>query len=328
MKTRRQLLVALGAGAIATPLACLAQQPTRVPRIGFLGAASASGFSSQIAGLRAGLRELGYIEGKTITLESRWAEGKVERLPELAKELVDLKIDVLVTQGVPATRAAKQATTTIPIVMAAVGDAVVMGLVASLARPGRNITGSTFFALELSAKRLELLKDAAPDARRVAVLFNPDNPIQRGPVIDAMESAAGLLKLELQPYEARAPNEFESAFSEMVKARVDAVVLIEEPMQIVNAKVLSDLATRSRLPSIGPLEFAPAGSLMAFGVNFPALYHRAAFFVDKILKGARPADLPIERATKFELIINMKTAKALGLTIPQSILLRADKVIE
>jgi putative ABC transport system substrate-binding protein len=325
--TRRKLLIALGACALAAPLASLAQQAAKVPRIGFLGSTSASGYATQIEALRAGLRDLGYVEGKNILIEWRFAEGNYERLPGLAAELVQLRVDVIVTHATPGTHAAKQATTTIPIVMAAVGDPVASGLVASLARPGGNMTGSAFFNLELGAKRLELLKEAVPRTKRVAVLLNLDNPVS-GLIIDVMEPTAKSLKVELQQFKVRGPNEFESAFTAMAKRRVDAVVINEEPMLIANAKGIADLAAKQRLPSIGFKEIAEAGGLMAYGVNIPEMWRRAATYIDKILKGAKPGELPIEQATRFELVINLKTAKALGITIPQSILVRADKVIE
>lgn len=318
----------LAASGLLAGAARAQQATTRAPRIGFLGAASGPGFASQIAGLRAGLKELGYIEGKNIAIHFRWAEGRLDRLPRLAADLVRLGVDVLVTQGVPATRAAGNATTTTPIVMAAVGDAVVMGLVSSLARPGGNITGSTFFAPELGAKRLELLKSAMPQAKRVAVLFNPDNPIQRGPVLEALAAAAASLHLTLAQEAARSPAECESAIATLPAKGVDAVMFIEEPMQLVNAKALTSLAASRRLASIGPIEFASAGVLVAYGVDFPELYRRAAVFVDKILKGSKPADLPVEQAARFELIINLKAARALGISIPGFLVQRADRVVE
>ena len=235
---RRKLLIA-ASGLLAAPLA-YTQHGSKTYRIGFLGAASASGFASQIAGLRAGLKELGYVEGKSIVLEFRWAEGKLERLPALANELVRIPVDVLITQGIPATRAAKAATTTVPIVMAAVGDAIVMGLVPALSRPGGNITGSTFFAPDLVAKRLELLKQTMPQVRRVAILYNPDNPIQKGPVLEAAASAAAALKLEVEQFPAKAPADFDGAMFAMAAKRVDAVVVIEEPLQLVSARKRSD----------------------------------------------------------------------------------------
>jgi putative ABC transport system substrate-binding protein len=328
MNNRRKLIVAIGAGALTAPLASFAQrQAAKVPRIGFLGALSASDFESRVDALRAGLRDLGYVEGQNLIIEFRWAEGKYDRLPELAAELVRLKVDILVTHATVGTRAAKQATTTIPIVMAASGDPVAAGVVASLARPGGNITGSAFFNLELGAKRLELLKEAVPRIKRVAVLLHLDSATN-GLQLDAMEPAAKSLKVELQQFKVRGPNEFESAFTAMAKRRVDAVVINEEPMLIANAKGIADLAAKQRLPSIGFKEIAETGGLMAYGVNILEMYRRAAVFIDKILKGTNPSELPIEQATRFELVINRKTAKAVGIKIPNSILFRADTVIE
>jgi putative ABC transport system substrate-binding protein len=281
-----------------------------------------------VEALRAGLRDLGDVEGKNIVIEYRWAEGKYDRLPDLVAELVALKVDVIVTSGgTPPALAAKQATTTIPIVMAGTGDAVAAGLVSSLARPGGNITGLTDFVPELMAKRLELLKEAIPRARRVAVLSNPDNPA-RGGTLKAMEATARSLKVELQEFEARGPTEFESVFSMMTKSRIDAVVPTQDSVLAANVRAIADLAAKKRLPSVGTKEFSEAGGSIGYGMNFPYNYRRAAYFVDRILEGAKPADLPIEQPTKFELVINLKTAKALGLTIPQSILVRADEIIQ
>ena len=325
--TRRALLLATTAFAFVPRFAFAQQQPAKIVRIGFLGVESASGYTSRVDALRAGLRELGYVEGKNMVIEFRWADGKNDRLPELAAELVRLKVDVLVTHAVPGTRAAKEATTTIPIVTAVVADPVALGLVASLARPGGNITGSTFFYAELTAKRLELLREVFPRTRYVAVLLNPLNPAQ-ALNFQAMEITARPLKVGLQKFEVRRPNEFESAFSAMAKKRVDAVAIVEDPMFLANAKGLADLAAKQRLPSIGFNEFAESGGLIGYGANLFELFRRAAYFVDRILKGAKPADLPVEQPTKFELVVNLKTAKALGIKIPQSILVRADRVIE
>jgi putative ABC transport system substrate-binding protein len=325
--TRRNLLIALGAGALAAPLSLLAQPQGKVWRIGFLSSESASGDGTRVEALRAGLRDLGYEEGKNLVIELRWADGKNDRLPELAAELVRLNVDVLVTYASPAIRAAKQATTTIPIVMAAVADPVALGLVASLARPGGNITGSTFFITELAAKRIELLKEALPRITQVAVLFDPAIPPSRL-ILQAMETTARSLKVTLHEFAVRGPSEFESAFAAIVKKRVGAIAVMENPMFIANAKTISDLAAKARLPLIGNGEVAEAGGMIGYGANLLELYRRAAYFVDRILKGANPGAIPVEQPTRFELVINLRTAKALGIKISQSLLQRADKVIE
>jgi putative ABC transport system substrate-binding protein len=268
------------------------------------------------------------MEGQNLIVEFRWAGGQYERLPALAAELVGLPVDLLVTHGTPGTWAAKRTTTTMPIVMAISGDAVASGLVASLPRPGGNITGSTYFSPEVSAKGLELLKEALPLIRHVAVLVNPDNPQVTGPAVQAIARIAGSLKLELHPFEARGPSEFESVFAAMAKQRVDALVVADDSMLNDNRGGLAALGVKHRLPSTGIKTYAEAGGLIGYGVNFPKIFRRAAVFVDKILKGAKPADLPVEQATKFVLVLNLKTAKALGLTIPQSVLIRADEVIQ
>jgi putative ABC transport system substrate-binding protein len=326
MNNRRKLVIALGAGALATPFGSFAQQG-KIWRVGFLGSTSAQGYARALDELRAGLRELGYVEGKNIVIEWRFAEGSYERLTGLAAELARLGVDVIVTHGTPGTRAAKQATTTIPIVMAVIGDAVSSGVVMSLARPGGNITGTTFFYPELAAKRLEIIRDAMPRARRVAVMFNPDNPgNQKG--LEAMRLTATALKLELQEFNVRKPEEFDGAFAAMAAKRVDAYVATEDPVLVTNAKALADLAAKRRLPSIGFADFADAGGLLGYGVSIPDMFRRAGYFVDKILKGAKASDLPVEQWSKFELVINMKTAKALKLEIPRELAVRADRVIE
>jgi putative ABC transport system substrate-binding protein len=328
MRTAARLIVTLVFALIAVPLAADAQQPAdKVHRIGFLGSATSAGYARQLEALRQGLRDLGYVEGKNFVIDYRWAEGKYDRLPELAAELVRLKVDLIVTHGTPGSRAAKQATSTIPIVMAVSGDAVATGLVQSIARPGENITGATFFYPELNAKRLELVKEAVPHINRVGVLLNPDNPASLL-AFKAMEVAARSLKLELHRFPVRGADEFENAFSAMAERQVEAVQIVEEPVPIANAARIANLAMKSRLPAIGFKEFVESGGLMAYAVDFRDMFRRAAIFVDKILKGAKPADLPVEQATKFELVINLKTAKALGITIPPSILARADEVIE
>ena len=295
-------------------------------RIGFLGGASAPGYGALVEELRLGLRDHGYVEGKNITIEYRWAEGKYDRLPALAAELVRLKVDVIITQGVPAALVAKQATTTIPIVMAIVGNPVETGIVASLARPGGNITSSSFSLEELNAKRLELMKTLVPDLVRAGVLMNPDNPAM-GSVFRVMEERAQALNVKLQRVNVRLLDELDTAFK-LAKAQTEALTITDDGLFIANARRIAELASRTRLPSIGFREYCEAGGLLAYGVDFPHIWRRAAVFVDKILRGAKPADLPVEQPTKFELVINLKTAKALGLTIPQPILLRADQTIE
>ena len=324
---RRTFIGSVASSLLAAPLGVEAQQPAKIPRIGFLGLASASSFAKQVEAFRAGLRDLGYLEGKNIVIDYRWAEGKYDRLSDLAGELVRLRVAILVAHGTPGALAAKRATTTIPIVVATSADAVASGLVESLARPGGNITGSTYFIPELNAKRLEIFNEAFPHTRRIAVLLNPDNPAMM-PIIQAMELTARSLKMGLQQFPVRGPNEFDGAFSAMTQSRVDGVAIIEEPMFQANAGVLAGLAMQKRLPSAGFKEFAEAGGLLGYGVDILGLFRRAAYFVDRILKGVPPADLPVERATKFDLVINLKTAKALGITIPQLLLSRADEIIQ
>lgn len=325
---RRQLLIAVAALSWR-PLHGLAQPPAkRVPRVGFLGVSTASAWTARVDAFRAGLRDLGYVEGENIAIEFRFAQGQYDRLPELAAELVRLKVDVIVTHSVPGTLAAKRATAMdpIPVVMTNVADAVGSGIVTSLARPGGNITGDTFFVTELVVKRLEVLKDAVPRLRRVAVLVNPDNAGTAQP-LQAMEVAAREMNLALLRFNARGPADLDGAFASMAKEGVDALTVPEDVVFIANFKKIAELAIRQRLPSISFLEYADAGGLFGHGANYLALYRRAPVFVDKILKGAKPGDIPIERPTTFELVINMKTAKALGLTIPSAMLLRADRQI-
>jgi putative ABC transport system substrate-binding protein len=327
MNYRRKLIVALGASALVVPLGSFAQQKGKVWRIGFLGSTTAQGFARPLDALRTGLRELGYVEGKSIVIEWRFAELNYERLPGLAAELVQLGVDVIVTHGTPGTLAAKRATTTIPIVIAAIGDAVAVGVVTSLAHPGGNITGTTYFVPELAAKRLEIIRDAMPRVRRVAVLVNPDNPGTE-PTLKAMGLTAKALKLELQRFPVRAPAEFDGAFAAMATKRVDAFATYEDPMMLSNAKTLADLAAKRRLPSFGFPELADAGGLLGYGVSLPGMYRRAPYFVDKILKGAKANDLPVEQWNKFEIIVNLKVARMLGIKLPDLVLQRADRVIE
>jgi ABC-type uncharacterized transport system substrate-binding protein len=275
-----------------------------------------------------GLRDLGYVEGTNIVIEYRWAQGKYEHLRELAAELIRSNVDVIVTHGTPGALAAKQANAAIPIVLALVGDPVAAGIVASLARPGGNITGQSFFAPELAAKRIQLLKQLMPQMTRIAAFMNPSNPGGMGGELQAMETAAQSFKMELRQVLVRGPNEFERAFEQMQQESVAAVAISDDGMLIANIIAIAALATKRRLVSIGNKEFAKAGGLMGYGVDFFATFRRAAVFVDRILKGAKPADVPIEQATKFELVINLKTAKALGLNVPPMLLATADVVIE
>jgi ABC-type uncharacterized transport system substrate-binding protein len=326
---RRALLRAIGI-ALAAPLACFAQQQ-KVWRVGFLAARFRSTPSRPDIYYDAFVRELrslGYLEERNLVIEWRFAEEKYERLPALAAELVRLNVDVIVTHGTPGVQAAKKATTTIPIVMAAVGDAIAAGLVTSLAHPGGNVTGLSFFQQELLSKRLELLKEAMPRMSRAGYLMNVANASAMGPTLRAMENAASILKIDLQEFAVRGPADLADAFSEMAKRRIDGIVISEESMMLANAKAIADLAAKQRLLAIGGREFTEAGGVMGYGMNLAELYRRGAQIVDKLFKGAKPGDIPVEQPKVFELLLNMKSAKALGVNIPQSVLLRADKVIE
>ena len=316
---------------LVLPRAGITQQAGRLFRIGFLGVASASASVTmrRIDAFRTGMRALGYAEGSNLTIDFRWAEGDADRLAELARDLIRLRVDVLVTQGSTSTRAAKAATSTIPIVMLAVGDAVGAGLVASLARPSGNVTGSTFLGEQIYAKQLELVKEAIPTIARVALLMNPDNPANR-PVLQSLEVVARGMKVVLTEIDARGPAEFEGAFRLMGQQRVDALVVSADAILTTNARAIAGLAVRHRLPATSAwADFTESGGLLGYGPNIYDLYGRAApRFVDNIFKGAKPADLPVEQPTKFDLVINLKTAKLLGIMIPQSLLLRADDVIQ
>ena len=328
MITRRRIALAVGAAALAPLVSFPQQRPTKnTYRIGFLHSESAALIASRVGALRKGLAELGYVEGRNIVIEFRWAEGKDERLPELAAELVRLNVDVIVTTATGPVLAAKSATATIPIVFATVGDAVATGVVASLARPGGNATGSTFFSPELMAKRLELAKEARPQITRVAVLVNPDSPLTAA-ILKAMEVTAKSERVDLHRFDASSLGELNDAFAAMAQQRIDAVIVADHPRLIVNRRSIADLAKRQRLPAMGYGEFADAGGLIGYGVNFDELFYRAAYFVDKVFKGADPTNLPVEQTTRFELVINVKTAKALDINIPRSLLVRADRVIE
>ena len=277
--------------------------------------------------LRTGLRQLGYEEGKNIVIHYRWAEGRYDRLPELATELVKLNVDVLVTHSTPGVLAAKKATSTIPVVFSAVADPIESGLVASLARPGGNLTGLTFFNDELVAKRLEFIKEAIPTLTRLAVLVNPANPA-RPIVLAAMQRAAGALGLELVPVEVKARDDLHAAIATAATRGAQALVACEEPLITSNANKIAGFALQRRLPLIGFKPQAEGGALMEYGVDFVHSFYRLAAFVDKVLKGTSPADLPVERSVKFDLIVNLKSAKTLGIELPPSLLIRADEVIE
>ena len=318
-------LVILALGVLAAPLAADAQPAGKVPRIGILNPGSPSSIHDR---LREGLRDLGYVEGQNLVIEYRWAEGKDDRLPDLAAELVRLKVDLIVADGTPATLAAKRATSTIPIVMTSTGDPIRTGLVASLARPGGNITGISLFAPEVVGKQLELLKEVVPKLARVAVLRNPDNPVSAFLLREA-EVAARVLRVQVQILEVRNTNDFERAFSTMTREHADALLVLGDFLFVLHRTRLADLAAKRHLPMMfGSREIAAAGGLMAYGPNLGDVFYRAATYIDKILKGAKAAELPVEQPMKFVLVVNLRTAKALGLTIPQSVLVRADEVIK
>jgi putative ABC transport system substrate-binding protein len=326
---RRRFLVTSVTGAVAATLAGAAQPAAKLWRIGYLDQGSEAHSRLYVDGLRQGLGDLGWVEGRTMVIESRFAEGKTDQLPQLAAEIVRSKVDVIVTSTTPAALAAKHATTTIPIVIGFVADPVGSGIVASLAHPGGNITGWTHSGRELRAKYLELLKDTFPSATRFGVLWNPANQVHR-PSMQNIDDAARQLKVELFRAGAREPKELEPAVSELMEKRIQALVVFPDGMFQSQTSQIVALAARHRLPAVyGLREFAEAGGLMAYGANLATMHRElSASLVDKILKGARPASLPVAQPTRFELIINIKTAKALGLTIPPSLLARADQIIE
>ena len=329
MITRRTFIGTLAGGIVVVPLAVEAQQAAKIARVGILGANPAA--SPRLEAFLQGLRDLGYVEGRNVVIEYRNHEGKVDRLPALAAELVALKVDVIVASNTGAALAAKRVTRTLPIVFAAAADPVTSGLVASIARPGGNVTGLSALAPELVGKGLELLTQAVPGVSRVAVLWQPGALDERTDkdMLKAAEVAARALGVRLQFVEARGPVHFDRAFSDMTRTRAGALIVLTSVMFINERRRLVDLATKNRLPAIYPQrDFVDAGGLMSYGPNGPDLFRRAATYVDKILKGAKPGDLPVEQPTKFELVTNLKTAKSLGLTIRPSLLLRADEVIQ
>jgi len=310
------------------PLAAQGQQTGKLYRIGFLGNSTAALEAHLVGPFRDGLRDLGYLEGRNALIEYRWAEGQYERFPALIAQLIALKVDVIVTAGTPATQAVKKATTSVPLVMVAVGDPVATGIVASLKQPGGNITGLTSIAEETEGKRLELLREVLPTVSRVAVLSNPENQSVVA-VLKAMRATAQVLGMKLQVLEVRTSGELEETFKAIVRERPGALLVMGDRLFLHNRQRIMDFATKQRLPVVpGHPELVEAGGLMSFGPSYPGMHRRAAYFVNRILKGAKPADLPVERPTKFELVINLKTAKALGLSIPASVLGRADQVIQ
>ena len=324
---RKIFCFALGAMLFALCSSVEPQQPKKVPRIVYLAASPASANAGRLEAFRQGLRDIGYVEGENIVIEARYADGKFDRLPALAAELVRLKVDVIITAGPPVTRAVKEATATIPVVMAQDGDPVGNGFVASLARPGGNITGMSQLAAEISGKQLELLKETVPKLSRVAVLGTSTRP-GNAEALKETELAAGTFGVRLQYLDVRGPKDIETAFREARQGRAGAVLVLQSPVFTSQRTQVAELAAKTRLPAIYPqTEYTEAGGFMCYGVNTPDLFRRAAYHVDKILKGAKPADLPIEQPKKFELVINLKAAKQIGLTVPPSVLARADRVI-
>ncbi len=314
------IIVILGAGAIAD-----AQQSKKIPRIGYLGGASRD--PTRVEAFRQGLRELGYVEGKNVVIEYRWAEGDTARIPDLMAELVRLNVDMIVTSITLAVQTAKQLTTTIPIVVVGIGDPVGTGLVASLARPGGNVTGLSGLAPELSGKRVDLLKEAFPKVSRIAVFWNPASPSNKLGYKET-EVAAQAAAVQLQSLEVRGPDDFRRAFETAEKKRADSLIVIRDNVTDTHRQQIVAFAAKKRLPAIYPIvDFVEEGGLMSYAPDFRAIYRRAAIYVDKILKGTKPEDLPVEQPMKFEFVVNLKAAKQIGVTIPPNVLVRADKVI-
>jgi putative ABC transport system substrate-binding protein len=325
---RREFITLLGGAAAAWPLGARAQQTGKIRAVGYLSPRASEPSSPVIATFFRTLLELGWIEGKNVTFERRYAENRFEQLPELAAELVRLNVEVIVAEGTLGPLAAKRATSTIPIVLTAAGDPLGTGLVASLARPGGNVTGMSLMAPELGGKRLELLKELLPGLVRVAVLWNAANPYP-AIVFNQTLAAGRVLGIEVQSLEVRGPNDVDNAFEAARKQRPDALIVIDDPLTVDHQERITRVAAADQLPSLyGVREFVATGGLISYGTNPADLFRRAAGYVDKILKGTKPADLPVEQPTKFDLVINLKTAKALGLEVPPSLLARADEVIE
>ncbi len=328
MTTRRELVIVIGASALAAPFGALAQAQDKVWRIGMLETVPPDLNTANLTAFRQGLRELGYVEGRNLIIEYRSADGRSERFADLAAELIGLKVDLMVTRGTPASLAGKRATQTIPVVMANAGEPVESGLVSSLAHPGGNVTGLSSLTVRIEAKRLGLLREMVPSIARIAALYNMSSPANP-PQWREVETAARSLGLQTQLLDVRKPEDLASAFDAATRQRADGLIVGQEGLLQANRRLIVELAAKHRLPAIyRSMEFIEAGGLMAYGPNYPDLYRRAATYVDKIFKGAKPGDLPIEQPTKFELIINLRTAKALGIAVPPPLLLRADEVIK
>jgi putative ABC transport system substrate-binding protein len=325
---RREFITLLGGAAVTLPLSARAQQSGRVYRIGVLEMSPAASNTANFDALRKGLRELGYVEGQNLVLEYRSVDGRPERFPQLAAELLRLNVDLIVTRGTPAVMAAKNATGTVPVVMAASGEPVGTGVVAGLARPGGNVTGLSAFTSELITKRLELMRETFADIRRIAFLQNMGNPVAPAQW-EELKTTAPSLGFEAQVLDVREPEDIVRAFDTAFAQRIDAILVANDSVTFANRRQVVEFATKHRMIAMyHAREFVDAGGLMTYSVSYPDLYRRAATFVDKIFKGAKPADLPVEQPTKFELVVNVKAAKAIGLAIPESFLARADEVIE
>jgi ABC-type uncharacterized transport system substrate-binding protein len=328
MKLTSAKALVLGALLLATSVSVWAQQPKKVPRIGFLGNSTAALEANLVGPFRQGLRDLGYVEGQNIVIEYRWAEGKYERFPALLAELIASKVDVIVTAGTPATQAYQKAGTSIPLVMVAVGDPVGNGIIASLNRPGGNITGLTSISPELEGKRIELLREVIPKLTHIAVLWNPKNAFH---AIEnkEVEVVAAALRMKVLYVGVEVQEQIDSAFAQILKDRPGALLVLADRDFLHNRALIMDFAVKHHLPGVyAYIELVDAGGLMSYGPNYADMHRRAATYVDKILKGAKPADLPVERPMKFELVVSLKAAKRIGVTIPQSVLYRADKVIK
>lgn len=328
MNRRRNLLIALGAGAFAAPLRPFAQRPAKPVRVGILATSTQADLAPSLDAFKQAFRESGYVEGRDYVLESRFANGQLDRLPGLAAELAQLKVDVIMATPATPTRAAQKATTTIPIVMISAGDPVGSGLVKSLGRPGGNVTGTSNSLTDIAPKHLELLHDTVPKLSRLAVLMNPVYQSHRD-ALKIIQALAPRIGVQILPIEARSAEEIEKGFSLLVEQKAEAVIVVTDPIFLERRRQIAQLAVNRRLPCVGySPQYADAGFLIGYGPNRFEFWRRTAYYVDKILKGAKPADLPVEQPTKFEMVINLKTAKAIGVKFPQVILLRADRVIE